>query len=924
MPTPSKFEAVVPLCGNGEDNENNSFETRDVFSKDILDDNAMALVLVERDKLQTKTKQPDEAQGRLSNLIKGWCRFSSTFYRRDSCQFTTCVSPCVRKATTHLQQLNDQLTRLSVVQEGTQPVDYMLAMCGEESPASVMPESQPILSRPVSYGDTSAASSIELSTVGFSPLFENTPCRHSSTSSSQNKTSSSLEKSNTSAEKQHSAHQHLGFDVVEEVVRLMARMEDDRLSTQQMLINERQRVNHLRSQIDQLAFKRLMDLPAAVQKEHESCATDINELKWHCGYQGRVETRLGRKVDQAELQHLKIIGELQSSKESCPLVREKLELEDIAMASIQLKQDETDEELRQTLKRLEATQQKTKEAKALAIQERTLIKKDVDIIRNLLNEVSDELAQLKMNYTSNVHTISDIKNTLKENAQQCVNLEKREEWVKNQEAAQHDKVGKLREKIVEQTSEHARLTEENEKLKKDNQIMEGDYQSSITKLKIEIKQYEIQVRELSRKNKALREDMDNIVKQTEKFKKQRTSEKKALIRAGQEAEKVKQHIEMMNEEVKKLKTLNHSLKLAKARAEEDYFTEEDSLRTAEQSLKNQLKEESHARTILQARIATDTSDLLRSRIDSKKKKEKMSQQALDADKVLNSIREQVERLETVHSEREQTIAQISEVLEKLNKQREEMESKYRARIVELRPKEEQNKHERLELQQKIDHIQWRSDMMSTKIKDMSSSTVMMTRVIDSTAEDIAKLEEDDKEVRVRLEASNDAEDSLKEVLQAAKDRLLCRKKEHILHVNNRKLALHQTSIALDEKLAENKALAERYQRLYSQHLQTKDLFFKKYENIVNEESHLKDHKELYTLQGRLRECLQHYYKLRGLQNKSQVAQFKVNSKHNNDKLFQLKQELSDVVIHINDFLKNISESHQTISLKDYKETSIVR
>ena len=39
----------------------------------------------------------------------------------------------------------------------------------------------------------------------------------------------------------------------------------------------------------------------------------------------------------------------------------------------------------------------------------------------------------------------------------------------------------------------------------------------------------------------------------------------------------------------------------------------------------------------------------------------------------------------------QTIAQISEVLEKLIKQKEEMESKYRARIVELSPKEEQNK-----------------------------------------------------------------------------------------------------------------------------------------------------------------------------------------------------------------------------------------
>ena len=59
---------------------------------------------------------------------------------------------------------------------------------------------------------------------------------------------------------------------------------------------------------------------------------------------------------------------------------------------------------------------------------------------------------------------------------------------------------------------------------------------------------------------------------------------------------------MMNEEGKKLRTLNHSLKLAKTRTEEDYFTEEDSLRTAEQTLKNQFKEESHTRTVLQVKL----------------------------------------------------------------------------------------------------------------------------------------------------------------------------------------------------------------------------------------------------------------------------------------------------------------------------------
>ena len=67
-------------------------------------------------------------------------------------------------------------------------------------------------------------------------------------------------------EKQHSARQHVGYDVVEEVIRLLGRMEDDRLTTQKMLANERQRVNSLRSLIDGLAFQRLTDLPSAVQK----------------------------------------------------------------------------------------------------------------------------------------------------------------------------------------------------------------------------------------------------------------------------------------------------------------------------------------------------------------------------------------------------------------------------------------------------------------------------------------------------------------------------------------------------------------------------------------------------------------------------------------------------------------------------------
>lgn len=57
------------------------------------------------------------------------------------------------------------------------------------------------------------------------------------------------------------------------------------------------------------------------------------------------------------------------------------------MSSIQLKQDETDEELHNTLDRLAATERKTAEAQGKAAQERSLIKHDVDVVRNELNAV---------------------------------------------------------------------------------------------------------------------------------------------------------------------------------------------------------------------------------------------------------------------------------------------------------------------------------------------------------------------------------------------------------------------------------------------------------------------------------------------------------------------------------------------------------
>ena len=60
MPTPSKFEEVLVLSEKEKYFQNNTFE--ESIKDDVLGDSAGAIVLVDKDKLQTKAVQADELQ----------------------------------------------------------------------------------------------------------------------------------------------------------------------------------------------------------------------------------------------------------------------------------------------------------------------------------------------------------------------------------------------------------------------------------------------------------------------------------------------------------------------------------------------------------------------------------------------------------------------------------------------------------------------------------------------------------------------------------------------------------------------------------------------------------------------------------------------------------------------------------------------
>ena len=65
----------------------------------------------------------------------------------------------------------------------------------------------------------------------------------------------------------------------------------------------------------------------------------------------------------------------------------------------------------------------------------------------------------------------------------------------------------------------------------------------------------------------------------------------------------------------------------------------------------------------------------------------------------------------------------------------------------------------------------------------------------------------------------------------------------------------------------------------------------------------------------MRQALEYYYKLRGLQSKAELAGFEVKCAQNGDKLVRLQAEMMQVIEHINRFLEANNAAHQVISME---------
>ncbi|XP_052644524.1 coiled-coil domain-containing protein 178 isoform X2 [Harpia harpyja] len=153
-----------------------------------------------------------------------------------------------------------------------------------------------------------------------------------------------------------------------EVTELIKRLEADREEAEKALELEKQQRKKLGMKIDCMSLWRLQQLPAAVQKEYETCVQDTLELQWHFDCKSHQLRQVQNQILKIETVNRKIQEDIDFMKKHSPLVEEKLNLEGEAVKDALLAYEKTSKiysdvrcelmEIQRTIKRIDEESEK--------------------------------------------------------------------------------------------------------------------------------------------------------------------------------------------------------------------------------------------------------------------------------------------------------------------------------------------------------------------------------------------------------------------------------------------------------------------------------------------------------------------------------------------------------------------------------------
>ncbi|XP_076096487.1 coiled-coil domain-containing protein 178-like [Mytilus galloprovincialis] len=829
-----------------------------------------------------------ETADKVYPLPEDWPKIPQIF-RRKSCELTKATSPCVKKAVSHLELIQN------IIEEWFRERD-------EEQ------KSRPCSVRPVASKKQlrfSAAS-------GHHNVIKTTGSAKGRQSAASGRTTISISSANQLSitgigaiqEEDSALLPYLGAeDVLDEVVTLLARLENDRIDILKALENEKQKVVRLNDKIDHLCLVRMRELPIAVQREHEACIMDLNELTWHVSYSSRTEKRIHQRTHTAEVNNQRLKEEITFVQRHIPLVKEKLQLEIQAMESIKNAQSKTYVELDNTQKRKNKTEAKSNDAVEKATTERNHIKRELDVVKDSLDKINDDYAQSRLTFDTYTKQINDIKAKLIANDMEIKVLHVKNENAKVAEEMKAKQVREIQTQITEAEFEHDRLDNENLQLQSELDTRKNKMNKRISELERGANVRDARLRNITLKNKEAEMEVQDYMDKISDCQRQKVADEKNISRIHKEKARLQQQMAVTEDEYSKISAINSAVREQLLGEQDKAFKMEESLKATAETLRRQVKDEMHTKSVLVARINSDSTDLVKYKKDTTQKRDKAQKVANEVQTAVTTVLTKVEKLRSTKREKTETKEKIRQQMVETEKQKEESRNKFMEQINNLEPHHTHLKDDVTKLEKRLDYMEWKTEQMNKQIHDMDREEVTFKKLVSNAEKAIVDLEERRKELDLQMESLKKIEDDLKKSYEEVLGRIRDNEASHRKMIEQRKKFLGESEVQKSHKLEINKELASKYRQLQNEHMIVKDKMMNNFDDRVKIEAQIKDTTQLQALQRRMHVAMLAYLKYRGLYNRSELDRMETETDQNSEQVQHLQVKMDDAIKQITEFLQ---------------------
>ncbi|CAF3517427.1 unnamed protein product [Rotaria socialis] len=721
---------------------------------------------------------------------------------------------------------------------------------------------------------------------------------------------------------QHPHHDLLEDEILEEVLLLLARLDRERLRLINLCENENRVRDRLKENIDHWRLKRLVDLPLAVQKEHDACITDITELQWHIAYNARLAEKVLSKIDLSRTWHRQLEIEVNDIRQTIPLITEKVQTELTEITRVDEALKETEHELMLSRAKNTDTLDKCTKANQRAGTERDEIRGEIDKALKSLQRIAGKLQASIDQHKAYEKAIRDAKSTVKKNDRTY------EEEVKKRDVARAD-IASSKLKLATIGNERERLQHDIERLntefdqaRLEEKLREDHRKQELDALQATATKREEKLDKILKKEREKATVIDEDERKLEKIEIQIDRDKKSLTRFDQQRGRDAEMLRTVTENLQRAFYTNDSISTDMKRETEKLQKEEDGMRTTMEAVRRQIHEESNIIAMLDKHLDTDNRELDFLNQTETIRAEEAERVATDLQSKFDTLTVNVTTLETTDVQTKESLGSIKHNLLEINETYVREKDQLSNAKISITDRHETASTTVNELDTTLNDILTQTAYMRKHLIEMDESRAMMETLTTKIRGEIQTAEADLAHENYNFGLVEVGEQEVVKVLQECLQRQSSADSLNKDLYKERSNYLSDKKVAIQKALLHNQELASSYRKTLYAYYGMKTCLMGKLEQRLDAVARVKDTRQLIELQERLHSALSLYFGIKNEYVEQQLDNLNRESHQNGLQLFQVQETIQLSVDRITKFLVekvDFNAIHEEAMLKVHRE-----